>query len=54
MPVMNGPDRLKLIWTLERWAANAAAGIECSADVTPGFIALIKAKSDKPDPPGPP
>lgn len=53
MPVMDGADRLELIFTLEKWYANAQAGIKCSADVTPGMIGLIKRASDKPDPPAP-
>ncbi len=54
MAVMNGPDRLNLIRTLERWLDNARAGIKCSSEVTPGMIGLIKRASDKPDPPGGP
>ena len=51
MPVMNGPDRVQLVTTLELWLGNAKAGVQCSTDVPPGIIGLIKRASDKPDPP---
>lgn len=54
-PVMNGPERLELIRTLEEWTANAQAGIACEPpSAAAGIIALIKRPSDKPDPPGAP
>lgn len=54
MPVMNPDERRELVSTLERWVANANAGLRCTTDVPPGMIALIKRPSDKPDPPGGP
>jgi len=54
MPVMNGDDRRELVSTLEEWADNARAGVQCSVDVSAGIIALIKRPSDKPTIPGGP
>lgn len=55
MPVMNAEDRRDLVTTLAVWLENAEAGVQCSTDVSPGIIGLIKRASDKvPDPPGGP
>ena len=55
MAVMTPDDRRDLVDTLELWLGNANAGVECSKQVSPGIIALIKAPDDKPDPtPGSP
>jgi len=54
VPVMNGPDRVTLVATLEQWAHNARAGVKCTSDVPGPIIALLKAPSDKPDTPGGP
>jgi len=54
MPVMSSESRLLLVTTLELWTGNARAGVKCSSDVPPTIIALIKAPSDKPAPPGGP
>lgn len=54
MPVMSGDDRRELVNTLDLWLGNANAGVQCSTDVPPGIIGLIKKQSDKPDQPGGP
>lgn len=54
MAVMNGDDRRQLVFDLSVWLENAEAGVQCTNDVTPGIIALIKRPSDNPSPPGPP
>jgi len=54
MPVMTPDDRRELVATLALWHANASAGVQCSTDVPPNIIALIKKPSDEPDIPGGP
>jgi len=54
MPVMNPDDRRDLVNTLEEWVGNAMAGVQCTTDVPPTMIALIKRPSDEPVPPGGP
>jgi len=51
-PVMDADDRRELVATLEEWARNAAAGVQCATDVPPKTIALIKRPSDEPEPVG--
>lgn len=55
MAVMDGPDRRKLVETLEAWLENAKAGVQCtSPPMPPGTIALIVAPSDSHDAASPP
>jgi len=54
MPVMDAQDRRDLVNTLALWHSNAQAGVQCSTDVPPAIISLIKKPSDKPADPGGP
>ena len=49
MPVMPAGDRNELVDTLRAWLQCASAGVQCTNDVAPKMIALIKAPSDKPE-----